>query len=582
MLTNKQIADIFLNIADMLEVQGENKFKFLSYRRAGETLSELPRDLKAYIEDGTLEEIPSVGKAIAEKIREMLDTGKLNYYERLKEQVPLGVVNMMRVNGVGPKKAKLFWESLNITDVPALEKAAQGGQLRDLSGMGEKSELKILEGIAALARYSGRMPIGKAKPLAESVIAELRKLPQVQEITFAGSMRRGRPTIGDVDFLVASDDPDPIMEKFVKTPNVARILGQGHTKSSIELDNGLQMDLRVLPKKNWGTALQYFSGSKDHNVKVRQIALDKGYSLNESALSPVDANGDIIESAEKLYFETEESLYEFLGMQWVAPELREDSGEIELAQKRQLPELITLEDINADLHMHTTWSDGAVSIMEMAETALSHGYKWIVITDHSRSLGVANGLSIERLLEQQKEVRLVDDALGGKIRVLHGTEMDIKADGTMDYPDDILAQLDFVIASLHISLSQPREQITKRLLNALNNPHVDMIGHPSARLVGEREPVDADWDAVFDTAQKTGTALEINANPWRLDLDAIYARRAVEMGIPLSINTDAHAPKHMDYMPYGIVNARRGWVQAKHVLNTWTFEEFTVWTKARA
>jgi DNA polymerase (family X) len=582
MLTNKQIADIFLNIADMLEVQGENKFKFLSYRRAGETLSELPRDLKAYIEDGTLEEIPSVGKAIAEKIREMLDTGKLNYYERLKEQVPLGVVNMMRVNGVGPKKAKLFWESLNITDVPALEKAAQGGQLRDLSGMGEKSELKILEGIAALARYSGRMPIGKAKPLAESVIAELRKLPQVQEITFAGSMRRGRPTIGDVDFLVASDDPDPIMEKFVKTPNVARILGQGHTKSSIELDNGLQMDLRVLPKKNWGTALQYFSGSKDHNVKVRQIALDKGYSLNESALSPVDANGDIIESAEKLYFETEESLYEFLGMQWVAPELREDSGEIELAQKRQLPELITLEDINADLHMHTTWSDGAVSIMEMAETALSHGYKWIVITDHSRSLGVANGLSIERLLEQQKEVRLVDDALGGKIRVLHGTEMDIKADGTMDYPDDILAQLDFVIASLHVSLSQPREQITKRLLNALNNPHVDMIGHPSARLVGEREPVDADWDAVFDTAQKTGTALEINANPWRLDLDAIYARRAVEMGIPLSINTDAHAPKHMDYMPYGIVNARRGWVQAKHVLNTWTFEEFTVWTKARA
>jgi DNA polymerase (family X) len=582
MLTNKQIADIFLNIADMLEVQGENKFKFLSYRRAGETLSELPRDLKAYIEDGTLEEIPSVGKAIAEKIREMLDTGKLNYYERLKEQVPLGVVNMMRVNGVGPKKAKLFWESLNITDVPALEKAAQGGQLRDLSGMGEKSELKILEGIAALARYSGRMPIGKAKPLAESVIAELHKLPQVQEITFAGSMRRGRPTIGDVDFLVASDDPDPIMEKFVKTPNVARILGQGHTKSSIELDNGLQMDLRVLPKKNWGTALQYFSGSKDHNVKVRQIALDKGYSLNESALSPVDANGDIIESAEKLYFETEESLYEFLGMQWVAPELREDSGEIELAQKRQLPELITLEDINADLHMHTTWSDGAVSIMEMAETALSHGYKWIVITDHSRSLGVANGLSIERLLEQQKEVRLVDDALGGKIRVLHGTEMDIKADGTMDYPDDILAQLDFVIASLHISLSQPREQITKRLLNALNNPHVDMIGHPSARLVGEREPVDADWDAVFDTAQKTGTALEINANPWRLDLDAIYARRAVEMGIPLSINTDAHAPKHMDYMPYGIVNARRGWVQAKHVLNTWTFEEFTVWTKARA
>lgn len=581
MLTNRQIATVFLNIADMLEIMGENRFKFLSYRRAGEVLQDLPRDLQAYVDDDTLEAIPGIGKALAEKIREMLATGRLGYYERLKEQVPESLVEIVHINGVGPKKAKLFWDQLGIVTVAALAQAAGEGRLRNLPGMGEKSEQKILEGIDAIARRSGRTPLGKAKPAAEAILNELLKMPQALEGALAGSIRRGRTSIGDVDMLIASDDPEPIMDRFVQMPHIARVLGRGSTKSSIELDSGLQVDLRILKKHQWGTALQYFTGSKDHNVKVRAIALEKGYSLNESAFSPVDAQGSIIEDAPKISFATEEEVYAFLGLQWVPPELREDSGEIEAARRQALPSLLRREDLVADLHMHTTWSDGALPIQPMAEECLKRGHTYIVITDHSRSLGVANGLSVERLMEQQAEVRRVNDAMNGRITVLHGTEMDIKADGTLDYPDDVLAQLDFVIASLHVSLSQPREQITRRLLAAVRNPHVDLIGHPSARLLPDREPVDADWDAVFEAAVQSGVALEINANPYRLDLDAVYARRAADMGILLAVNTDAHAASHLDLMEYGVMTARRGWVTPVSVINTWPLERFLSWVRAR-
>jgi DNA polymerase (family 10) len=337
----------------------------------------------------------------------------------------------------------------------------------------------------------------------------------------------------------------------------------------------------VLAQERFGTALQYFTGSQAHNIKTREIALTKGYSLNEHALSPVDASGKIIEDAPKIYCATEEEVYEQLGLQWISPELREDAGEIERAQQSKLPKLITLDDMQSDLHMHTTWSDGKSSIREMAEAALERGRKYIVITDHSRSLGVANGLSIERLLAQQVEIRQVDAEMNGAIRVFHGTEMDINADGSLDYPDEILAQLDFVIASLHVSLRQERDQITKRLLNAINNPHVDLIGHPRAQQIPSREPVDVDMDAVFAAAQKSGIALEINANPQRLDLEAQYARRAIELNIPLCIDTDAHSIPQMDLMHYGIRTARRGWVEAESVINTWSVERFLDWTQNR-
>ncbi|NWF67755.1 MAG: DNA polymerase/3'-5' exonuclease PolX [Chloroflexi bacterium] len=566
----------------MLQIKGENIHRVLAYRRAGETVRELPRDLHAIAAEGLLTALPNIGDTLAEKITEMLETGKLAFYERLASEVPPGVVAILRVNGVGPKKAQLFWKELGITSLTGLEEAARGGKLRDLPGMGEKSEKKIIEGLEALKRQAtGRTPIGTALPIAESILERLRALPGVTRGVLAGSLRRGRPTIGDVDILIESENAQPVMDTFVTLPEVARVLGHGPTKSSVELHSGLQVDVRVLPKERWGTAIQYFSGSQAHNVRLRELALAKGYSLNEHALSPVDKDGKIIEDAPKLFCATEEEVYAAVGLPWIAPEMREDQGEIEAAQAGKLPELITLSDIQADLHMHTTWSDGKLSVREMAEEARARGRKYIVITDHSRSLGVANGLSIERLLAQQEEVRRVDAAMAGSIRVLHGTEMDINADGSLDYPDEILAKLDFVIASLHVSLRQERAQITQRLLNAIHNPHVDLIGHPRGQYIPDREPVDADMDAVFAAAQKSGIALEINANPRRLDLEAPYARRAFELGIPLAINTDAHAPDQFDLLPFGILTARRGWVTAAAVINTWPLERFLAWVQSR-
>lgn len=583
-LSNREIADIFEKVADMLLIKGEIIHRVLSYRRAGETVRELPRDLRAIAAEDRLTEIPNIGKTLATKIEEMLQTGQLEFYNRLAEEIPPGLVDVMRINGVGPKKARLFWEKLDITSIATLESAARQGKLRDLPGMGAKSEAKIIESIEALARQTGRTRLGDALPAAQAILDKLRALPQVLDGAIAGSIRRARPTIGDVDLLVSVSDMEastPIMDAFVSMENVARVLGHGPTKSSVELLSGLQVDVRVLPQERWGTALCYFTGSQAHNIRMRQLALDRGLSLNEHALSPVDSSGTIIEDAPKILCATEEEVYAAVGLPWIAPELREDSGEIEAAQRGALPELITLADIRADLHMHTVYSDGQLSIRDMAEQARRRGRQFIVITDHSRSLGIANGLSIERLMEQQEEVRRVDAEMGPDFRVFHGTEMDINADGSLDYPDDVLEKLDFVIASLHVSLRQERDQVTRRLLNAISNPHVDLIGHPRGQLIPSREPVDADMDAVFEAAARYNTALEINANPHRLDLEAQYARRAVELGIVLSINTDAHSAPELDLMHFGVSTARRGWVTAASVLNTWPLEKFLDWVQNR-
>lgn len=583
-MSNREIADTFDKVADLLQIKGEIIHRVLSYRRAAESIRELPRELRAIAAEGKLTDIPGIGSTLAEKIQEMLDTGKLTFFERLTAEMPVGLVEVMNVNGVGPKKAKLFWDSINVTNLAELEAAARGGKLRDLPGMGAKSEQKVIEGIEALARKSGRTPLGVALPAAQNILNVLLALPQSLEGAVAGSIRRARPTIGDVDLLIAVNDmadAAPIMDTFVKQENVARILGHGPTKSSVELLNGLQVDLRVLEKARWGTALAYFTGSQQHNIQMRELALAKGFSLNEHAFSPVDADKNIIEDAPKILCATEEEVYEMVGLPWIPPELREDLGEIDRAQRSSLPNLIQITDILADLHMHTTWSDGKSSVREMAEAAKARGRKFIVITDHSRNLGIANGLTVERLLAQQDEVRAVDAEMGPDFRVFHGTEMDINADASLDFPDEVLAKLDFVIASLHVSLRQERDQITKRLLNAIQNPHVDLIGHPRGQLIPDREPVDVDMDAVFEAAKASGVALEINANPHRLDLEAQYARRAVELGIPLAINTDAHSIPELDLMPYGIMTARRGWVEAASVLNTWPLEKFTAWIHSR-
>jgi DNA polymerase (family X) len=577
-MTNREIANIFDACADMLEIQGEIIHRVLSYRRTAETITEYPREMRALAAEGKLGEIPGVGKVLAEKIQELVDTGKLEFYERLKTEVPEGVIEMLRVNGVGPKKAKMFWESANITTLDALEAAANNGKLRDLPGMGAKSETKIIEGIAAYRRRATdtRTPLGTALPYAETILARLLALPGALKGAVAGSTRRARPTIGDLDLLVAGEDAAPLMDAFIHMPEVARVLGSGESKSSVELANGLQVDLRVLPPARWGTALQYFSGSQAHNIKLREIALKQGLSLNEHAFTRLVDNTEILCA-------TEEEVYTTLGLPWIPPELREDWGEIEAAQASKLPNLITIEDIRSDLHMHTTWSDGTLSIREMAEAARKRGRQFIVITDHSRSAGVANGLSIERLLAQAEEVRAVDAEMRNRhgFRVFRGSEIEIKADGTLDYPDEILATLDFVVASLHVGLRQPREQVTQRALNAVSNPHVDLMGHPRGQLIPDREGADLDMEALFVAAALHDTALEINSNPERLDLEAGYARRAVELGVKICIDSDAHSEEDMDKLRFGVMTARRGWLEASSVINTWSLDQFLAWVTPR-
>ena len=573
-LSNREVADIFSMIADMLQIKGESIHRILAYQHAADSIRELPRDLRAYAAEGTLEEIPSVGKIIAEKLQELIDTDKLDFYERLKAEVPPGVVDILHINGVGPKKAKQFWDAGFIT-VEMLETAAREGKLRTMGGMGAKTEVKILEGIEALKRRQAntRIPLGVALPTAEGILARLTALPGVIRGEVAGSIRRARPTIGDVDLLVCSAESQPIMDAFVTMPEVARVLGHGEKKSSVELHNGLQVDLRVIAPERWGTALAYFTGSQAHNIRMRSLALVNGLSLNEHAFTR-EADGTEILCA------TEAEVYAQLGMPFIPPEIREDWGEIEVAQKGGLPTLIQPSDIRADLHMHTVWSDGKATIREMAEAAQARGREFIVITDHSRGATIANGLSIERLMQQREEVREVDQAMR-PFRVFHGTEMEIKADGELDFPDDVIASLDFVVASLHVGLRQPREQITARLLNAIRNPHVDLIGHPRGQLIPDREGADLDMDAVFEAAKATGIALEINSSPERLDLEAQYARRAAEMGIPICIDTDAHATHELDQMRYGVMTARRGWVEARSVINTWTLAQFEAWIGQR-
>lgn len=574
-LTNRDIAEIFENIADLLEIKGESVFRVLAYREGAQTIRDLPRDLSAIHAEGKLTELPNIGDTLADKIEEMLTTGELQFYKRITAEIPLSLVEILHVNGLGPKKVKRFWQELGILTLPELENAAREGKLRGMSGMGAKSEQKILEGIEALKRRTNRLSIGIVLPIAQSILNDLLKLPQAQYGDIAGSLRRYKSTIGDVDILIVSDDAAPIMDAFVNRPDVARILGHGPTKSSVELLQGLQVDVRVLPAARYGTALSYFTGSKDHNVRLREIALKQGLSLNETAFSNAETNEEVVLCA------TEEEVYKTLGLPYIPPELREDRGEVEAAQAGNLPHLIELADIRGDLHMHTTWSDGHLSIREMAEAARQRGLSHIVITDHSRSLGIANGLSIERLMEQQKAIREVDAEMGPDFTVLHGTEMEIKSDGTLDYPDEVLTQLDLVIASLHTSLRQPREEITQRLVNAIRNPHVDIIGHPRGQLIPEREPADLDMDTIFAAAKEHGTVMEINANPRRLDLDDSHARRAQELGIKLAINTDAHSAGELELTHYGVATARRGWIQPENVINTWTTGQLLDWLRSR-
>ncbi len=574
MMNNHQLADTFTLIANLSEIKGEIIYKTLAYRKAAENLAGLGREASEYWKEGKLEEIPGVGKAIAEKIDELLRTGKLDFLEKLKKEVPPSLADWLKVPGLGPKKVGLIWKTLKITTLPELEAAAKKGKLRDLPGMGEKSESAILSGIESLSRRSGRIPLGKAYPLAQDIITKLKKVKGVTAAEPAGSLRRMRSTIGDLDILVAAKDSKPVMEAFTRLPGVARVLGKGDTKSSIEFGDGVRAQVWVHPPEKFGTALQYATGSKDHNVQLRQLALDQGLSLSEHALSRTNGKGEIL-------CETEEQVYAALGLPWIPPELREDHGEVQAARAKKLPKLIEVKDIKADLQVHSNWSDGKLSMLEMAQAAAKRGIKVIAFTDHSVSLGVTGGLSMEDHKKQAAEIKKVQEKLGDSIRVLHATEVEIKADGTLDYPDKFLASLDLVLASLHTSLRQTREKVTQRVIQAIRNPHVDIIGHPTGRLFPDREGADLDMDAVLKAAAESGVALEINAHPARLDLDDAYARRAKEMGIPISINTDAHSEGDLDLLFYGVAIARRAWLTKEDVINCWPSRKLLDWLKAR-
>ena len=574
MMNNKQLADTFTLIANLSEIKGEIIYKTLAYRKAAESLAGLGREASEYWKEGKLEEIPGVGKAISEKIDELLRTGKLEFLEKLKKEVPPSLADWLQVPGLGPKKIALIWKTLNITTLAQLEAAAKKGKLRDLPGMGEKSETAILIGLESLSRRSGRIPLGRAYPLAQDIIAQLKKVKGVVAAEPAGSLRRMRSTIGDLDILVAAKDSKPVMEAFTKLPGVVRVLGKGETKSSIEFGDGVRAQVWVHSPEEFGTALQYATGSKDHNVQLRQLALDKGLSLSDHSFVKVKGGGEI-------FCSTEEEVYKTVGLPWIPPELREDRGEVQAAKQSKLPKLIEVKDIKADLQVHSNWSDGKLTMLEMAQAAAKRGIKVIAFTDHSVSLGVTGGLSMDDHKKQAVEIKKTQDKLGDSILILHATEVEIKADGTLDYPDKFLASLDLVLASMHSSLRQPREKVTQRTINAIRNPHVDIIGHPTGRLIPDREGADLDMDAVLNAAAETGVALEINAHPARLDLDDMYARRAKELGIPISINTDSHSEADLDMLFYGVATARRAWLTKEDVINCWSTKKLLDWLKKR-
>jgi DNA polymerase (family 10) len=588
-LSNREVADHIRLIGDILLIKGENRFRILAFQNAAESIANLTQDIYALYEAGELQSIPHVGKSIAADIAELLETGQIAYLEELKREVPLGVVEMMQIPDMGPKKAARVWQELGITSIAELQAAAEAGQLRALPGFGAKSEEKILKGIELLRRRGeARVPLGVARPLALELVEGLRRaLPSsiLARVEAAGSVRRWKETIGDLDLLATlgpAGDAEAVMAAFRRLPQVAEVLVGGPTKTSVRLANGLACDLRLVEPRHWGAAWQYFTGSKDHNVALRELALKQGWSLNEYGLTAT-GKGPAPAGAER-FFTTEEELYHFLGLEWIPPELREGRGEIEAARTGSLPSLLTEADILGEVHGHSTWSDGTASIAEMAAAARRRGYRYWVVSDHSVGLGIVGGLDDERLRQQAEEIRRLNAqwaAEGSDFRLLQGIEVEILADGSLGLPDEILARLDVVVASIHSSLRQDRATITARCLRAVRNPYVHVLGHPTGRLLGKREPTDIDLEAVLQACAETGTAVEINANPARLDLNDIHARRAVELGCQIVINTDAHAPTEFDLLTYGVAMARRAWLSAAAVLNTQPLEALLARLKGR-
>jgi DNA polymerase (family 10) len=567
-IDNLDVAQVFADIATLMQLKGESVFKIRAYTRAAEVFEHLSGQVALLARDeDLLKEIPGIGDAIASKTHELITTGKMEFFEKLREEFAPGLLEIMTVPEVGPKTAMRAAEDLGIQSIADLETAIRDGSFAGLPRVGEKKAQNILRHLEARLSQADRMAIGMALPIAEQTIAALHETNSgVRRLTVAGSIRRWRDTAGDIDLLGVADDPETVTAAFASLPMVVDVLGQGGTKASVIVSGGAQIDLRVSDERHFGALLLYFSGSKQHGIRLRERARRAGLSLNEYGLTD-------LESGELTTFDTETGVYEALGLPHIPPELREDLGEIAAAEAGVLPDLVDLGDIRGDLHVHSDWSDGRVSMEQMVREAASRGLEYVAMTDHSSGRGIANGLSLERLAAHNLEVTDAQNAVGG-IRVFKGSEVDIRADGTLDYTDDVLADLDIVIASVHSGMSQPSDVMTARIIKAIENPYVTAIGHLTTRFVLERPPIEADFDAVFRAAAANGTAMEINASPKRMDLKDSHVRRARELGVRFLINTDAHEPGNLDQLRYGIGTARRGWAEKRDVLNALPIADF--------
>ena len=563
-ISNGELARIFNEIGDMLEILGEVVFKAVAYRRVADAVERYPDDVAVLFRRGEPPALPGAGAALSAKLAELAQTGQLAYYDRLRAQVPDGLLDMLRVPGVGPKTVRLVHQTLGIDSLDALRAAAESGGLREVKGLSARTEQNILEGISRIERRSTRLLIHDADALIADLVARLRDVRGVHRIEVAGSLRRRRPTIGDLDLLAAVDDPQALIAVLDGLPEVEKVLSAGTDKSSIVLRDGPQVDLMVCPPAAWGTHLLHFTGSRDHNIALRGMALDRGWSLSEKGFK-------VIETGELLLAADEAEAYERLDLPWMAPELRKGDGEIEAARAGGLPTLVTHEEIRGDTHTHSNWTDGVDTIEVMARAARDIGHEYIVLTDHSPSLGVARGLSPERVEEQRVEIARINVELA-PFRILHGTELEIRADASLDYPDELLARFDVVIASIHTGRGQSSEQLTARALAAIEHPHVDVLAHPSGRIVNRRDPLPLDWPRVFEAAARTGTALEINGSP-RLDLDDALARAAGRAGARLTVASDAHRTEELGQQRYAVDLARRAWLSADQVLATRTADQ---------
>jgi len=565
-MKNTAIARVFGDIGDLLELKGENVFKIRAYQKAARAIEHYPRELKVMLEQGEdLTNIPGVGEAIAKKTTELITTGKLGYYENLKAEFPEGITNLLSIPGIGPKTANRLSSELGITSVDQLEQAISDGRLAGLFRLGDKTADNIRQQIQALRRKDQRTPIGEALPLVEEILGALHSVPGVENLTYAGSLRRFRETLGDIDLMGTADDSKEVIDAFVSLAPVAQVLAQGSTKASAIVSGGLQVDLRMVEHDCFGSLLQYFTGSKQHNISLRERGHRQGLKLSEYGITSLATD-----KLEK--FALEEDFYHRLGLQYIPPELREAQGEVEKAEQGSIPRLVELQDIKGDLHVHTEWSDGHDSIEQMALAARDLGYQYIAITDHSGGRGIAHGLDEQRVRKQITEISALNKRLSG-IHVFSGIEVDIRADGSLDLPHEILSRLDIVVAAVHSAMNQTEERMTKRVLSAIENPDVDIIAHPTCRLLGEREPVAINMEAILQAAAKNNKTMEINAMPERLDLSDIHAFRARELGIRLAIGTDAHSVAHFGFMRFGVGIARRAWCEPGHVLNTLSLED---------